>query len=43
MITTDKDILLGFLLTEAEKLGLKKEQIFNVERIIFGDYMAGID
>jgi dynein heavy chain len=43
MITADKDILLGFLLTEAEKLGLKKEQIFNVERIIFGDYMAGID
>ena len=39
----DKGVLLDLLLSEAEKLKLKKDQIFNVERIIFGDYFNGID
>jgi len=39
----DKGVLLELLLTESEKFGLKKDKIFNVERIIFGDYFNGID
>ena len=39
----DKDVLLELLMEEAEKFKLKKEDIFNVERIIFGDYINGID
>ena len=39
----DKDILLDLLLVETEKLKMKKTDIFNVERLLFGDYMAGID
>jgi len=39
----DKEILLSLLMKEAEKFNLKKETIFNVERIIFGDYFNGID
>jgi dynein heavy chain len=42
--TTDKEILNTLLLTETAKFGsIKKENIFNVERIIFGDYFNGID
>ena len=37
------DILLDLLLVETEKLKMKKTDIFNVERLLFGDYMAGID
>jgi dynein heavy chain len=39
----DREVLLNLLLTEAEKFKLKKADIFNVDRILFGDYMAGID
>jgi dynein heavy chain len=39
----DKGVLLELLLTESEKFGLKRDQIFNVERLIFGDYFNGID
>jgi hypothetical protein len=39
----DRDVLLDLLITEAGKFKLKKDDIFNSERIIFGDYMAGID
>ena len=39
----DKDILLDLLLVETEKLKMKKTDIFNVERLLFGDYMGGID
>jgi len=41
--TQDKDLLVQLLMKEAEKFNLKKDQIFNVERIIFGDYAQGID
>jgi dynein heavy chain len=41
--TTDKDILLQLLMTEAEKFGFNKEVIFNTERIIFGDFINGIE
>jgi hypothetical protein len=30
-------------MTECEKFKLKEEQLFNVERLIYGDYFAGID
>jgi len=43
MTMGDKDILLDLLLVETEKLKMKKTDIFNVERLLFGDYMAGID
>lgn len=43
MTVGDKDILLNLLLVEAEKLKLKKADIFNAERLLFGDYIAGID
>ena len=36
---TDKDILVDLLLTEAGKFKLKKVDIFNSDRILFGDYM----
>jgi len=39
----DREVLLNLLLTEAEKFKLKKADIFNVDRILFGDYIAGID
>lgn len=39
----DKAILLDLLITECAKAKLKKEDIFNVERIIYGDYFNGID
>ena len=43
MTMGDKDILLDLLLVETEKLKMKKTDIFNVERLLFGDYMGGID
>jgi hypothetical protein len=39
----DKSVLLDLLLAEVAKFSLKKEQVFNVERIIYGDYYNGID
>lgn len=39
----DKDILVDLMVPEMEKFKLKREDIFNVERLIYGDYMAGID
>lgn len=39
----DKNVLVDLLLVEAEKFKLKREDIFNVERIIYGDYISGID
>jgi hypothetical protein len=39
----DREVLLTLLLTEAEKFKLKKADVFNVERLIFGDYISGID
>lgn len=43
MTVGDKEILLNLLLVEAEKLKLKKADIFNAERLLFGDYISGID
>lgn len=43
MTKPDKQILIDVLLVECEKLKLKKDDIFNVERILYGDYIAGID
>lgn len=40
---TDKNILLDLCITEAEKFKCKKPDIFNSERLIFGDYLNGID
>lgn len=40
---TDKDVLVDLMVPEIEKFKLKKEDVFNVERLIYGDYMAGID
>jgi dynein heavy chain len=40
---TDKGILLDLCITEAEKLKCKRADIFNSERLIFGDYAQGID
>lgn len=39
----DREVLLNLLMTEAEKFSLKRDDIFNVERIIFGDYINGMD
>jgi len=39
----DIEVLLNLLMTEAEKFSLKRDDIFNVERIIFGDYINGMD
>lgn len=39
----DKNVLLDLLITECEKFSLKKEQLFNVERIMYGDYFNGIE
>jgi dynein heavy chain len=43
MTIPDKAILLDLLLAETEKLKLKKTDIFTVERLLYGDYMNGID
>lgn len=40
---TDKDILVELMVPEIEKFKLKKEDVFNVERLIYGDYLNGID
>jgi dynein heavy chain len=41
---SDRDWLDNLLLQEGEKtFNLSKKQIFNAERLIFGDYMQGID
>jgi len=39
----DKSTLTDLLMTECEKAKLKREDIFNVERLIYGDYFNGID
>jgi dynein heavy chain len=40
----DRDTLKGLLDEEVEKVfGLTKELVYNTERIIFGDYLNGID
>lgn len=39
----DKQILLDIVLEESEKFKVKKDDIFNVERLIYGDYYNGID
>lgn len=40
----DREILDGLLNTEVETVfGLTKDQVYNTERIIFGDYLQGID
>ena len=39
----DKAVLLELLLTESDKFKLKKDDIFNSERLIFGDYINGIE
>lgn len=39
----DKDILVELMVPEIEKFKLKKEDVFNVERLIYGDYLNGID
>jgi dynein heavy chain len=39
----DKATLVDLLMQEAEKFKLKREDVFNVERIIYGDYSQGID
>ena len=40
----DRDWLEGILLEECKKtFGLEKNEIFNSTRLIFGDYMQGID
>lgn len=40
----DRDWLDSLLLSESEKTyELTRKQIFNSERLIFGDYMQGID
>jgi dynein heavy chain len=43
MTIPDKEILIDLLLVEADKLKLKKTDIFNADRLLFGDYIAGID
>ena len=40
---SDRNVLLNLCLKETEKINLKKENIFNVERRIYGDYFNGID
>ena len=39
----DKETLQELCIQEAERLKVQKPAIFNVERIIFGDYFNGID
>jgi hypothetical protein len=39
----DRNILLDLVVGEAAKLKVTREQLFNVERIIYGDYFNGID
>jgi hypothetical protein len=40
----DKELLLDLLMTEAErKFNLTKAQIFDNDRIIFGDFAFGMD
>jgi dynein heavy chain len=39
----DKEVLNKLLFDESEKIGVKKADIMNVERLIYGDYGAGID
>jgi len=39
----DKDVLLDLILQETGKMNMKKELLFNVERLIYGDYYNGID
>jgi hypothetical protein len=39
----DRTVLLNLCLKETDKLGLKKDAIFNVQRLIYGDYFNGID
>ena len=42
--TPDRDWLDDLLLSEGEKtFELTRKEIFNAERLIFGDYMQGID
>jgi hypothetical protein len=43
MTIPDKDVLKDLLLVEAEKCKLKKTDIFNADRMLFGDYISGID
>lgn len=39
----DKATLVDLMIPEVEKFKLKREDIFNVERLIYGDYINGID
>jgi hypothetical protein len=39
----DKAVLLDLLITETQKLKVQKADIFNVERLLYGDYVNGID
>lgn len=39
----DKATLVDLMVPEIEKFKLKKEDVFNVDRLIYGDYLAGID
>ena len=40
----DRDWLEGILVEESKKaFGLDRKEIFNSSRLIFGDYMQGID
>ena len=34
----DKQLLLDLILAETEKFQLTKDQIFNAERLVYGDY-----
>lgn len=39
----DKATLVELMVPEMEKFKLKREDVFNVDRLVYGDYMAGID
>lgn len=39
----DRQVLVNLCLKETDKIGLKKDAIFNVQRLIYGDYFYGID
>lgn len=39
----DKAVLVDILCVEGEKFKLKREDIFNLERVLYGDYINGID
>lgn len=43
MIMSDKPILLELLLDETKKLNLRKDELFNVPRLVYGDFFNGID